>query len=125
MTEPDGFSEVTETAMVSVDATAARGCAVEEGLRYLAARWVGQIVWALGRRGQLRFNELRRALPGTVSAKVLSSRLRELARDGLVERRELPTLPVEVCYRLSERGRQVDAMLLGIEAGLTALLPQR
>jgi hypothetical protein len=48
------------------------GCAMDPVLSFLALKWLVHIVWLLGRRRSLRFAELRRLLPGRVSAKVLS-----------------------------------------------------
>jgi DNA-binding HxlR family transcriptional regulator len=42
---------------------------------------------------------------------MLTARLRELVAHGLVEREVIPTTPVQVRYRLTERGRDLLAAM--------------
>ena len=56
--------------------------------------------------GDLRFNELRRRI-GDISQKMLSSTLKVLERDGLVQRTVLPTVPPQVEYALTDLGREL------------------
>lgn len=53
-----------------------------------------------------RFGELKKLLPG-VSEKVLTSQLRELERDGIVERLSAQTIPPRVDYMLNAAGREL------------------
>ncbi|MER7169695.1 helix-turn-helix domain-containing protein [Micromonospora sp. NPDC000207] len=69
---------------------------------FLGKRWNGVILGTLA-HGPARFAELTRALPG-ISESVLSDRLGELARVGLVSRSVREGPPVEVSYQLTERG---------------------
>ena len=79
---------------------------VETALRMLEGRWKMVIVFHLFDRGTLRFSELERAIPG-VSQKVLINQLRELERDGIVERQVYPQVPPKVEYKLSPWGEQM------------------
>lgn len=87
------------------------GCQVDDLLKVLAREWMANIVWTLARRKVMRFGALRRALPGAVSARVLSNRLKELQSYGLVSRHDLSEKPLHVEYRLTPEGRRVDAAL--------------
>ena len=58
----------------------------------IEGRWTLQILLCL-RGGELRFSDLKAAIPG-ISSNVLTERIRALEADGLVERRYLPP-PVE------------------------------
>lgn len=58
----------------------------------------------------VRFNELKRYLK-TVSDKMLSSNLKELQANQLIERKEYPQIPPRVEYRLSERGKSLMKIL--------------
>lgn len=58
----------------------------------------------------VRFNELKRYLK-TVSDKTLSSNLKELQANQLIERKEYPQIPPRVEYRLSERGKSLMKIL--------------
>jgi DNA-binding HxlR family transcriptional regulator len=76
-----------------------------EVLSRIGDKWSLLIIATLG-EGDLRFNELRRAI-GTISQKMLASTLKVLERDGFVERSVTPTVPPQVSYGLSEFGREL------------------
>src|SRR5258708_7602217 len=57
-----------------------------------------------------RFNELRR-LPEGITQRMLSSTLRHLERDGLVQRTVYATVPPQAEYALTERGRSLHTIL--------------
>ncbi|EEP69773.1 arsR-family transcriptional regulator [Micromonospora sp. ATCC 39149] len=69
---------------------------------FLGKRWNGMLLGTLG-QGPAGFAELARALPG-ISESVLSDRLGELARVGLVSRTVREGPPLGVSYELTERG---------------------
>lgn len=74
-------------------------------MAFLGGAWTPNILWYL-RAGPRRFNELRGDI-GNVSAKLLSTRLRRLATDGIVTRRVMHTSPPTVEYELTDLGREV------------------
>ncbi|MFC0007621.1 winged helix-turn-helix transcriptional regulator [Micromonospora siamensis] len=78
----------------------------DEGLArafaFLGKRWNGVLLGTLA-GGPAGFAELARALPG-ISESVLSDRLGELTRVGLVSRTVREGPPVGVSYQLTERG---------------------
>lgn len=84
-------------------------CPIERGMRVLGGKWKGSILWHL-REEPLRFNEISRRLEGA-SRKVLSSKLRELEEQGLVDRRVLDTRPVGVQYEMTIFGRSALGVL--------------
>jgi DNA-binding HxlR family transcriptional regulator len=84
-------------------------CPLEQCLQLLAGAWTPQILWYV-RPGPQRFGDLKRSLPG-VSAKVLTTRLRELEERGILDRRVLPTSPPSVEYSLTDVGREVSPVL--------------
>ena len=75
---------------------------VESVLDLLGRRWALRLIWEL-RRSSLSFSELRRQTE--ISPSVLSTRLEELARAGVVERDSGRR------YRLSGRGRELARLL--------------
>lgn len=81
------------------------GCPVQGTINVLTGKWKVLAIWHLG-FGPRRFAELRDLLPG-VSEKVLTSQLRELARDGVIERGVKATVPPQVTYRLSKAGEDL------------------
>ncbi len=81
------------------------GCPVQATANTIAGKWKVLIVWHLSFRSN-RFSELRALLPG-VSEKVLTTQLRELARDGIVKRDAADEIPPRVDYSLSPAGEQL------------------
>lgn len=91
-------------------------CRVEPLLKFLAQEWMSHIIWALGQNNALRFAELRRALPGSISARVLSARLKSLEGKGFVIRCDLSENVRHVEYSLTAEGQALDAELRRSEA---------
>src|SRR5664279_3006964 len=79
--------------------------AISAMLARIGDKWSLLIVTTLG-EGPLRFNELRRHI-ADISQKMLSSTLKVLERDGLVERTVLPSVPPQVEYALTDLGREL------------------
>ena len=93
----------------------AEGCGADHFLKFMARQWMSHIVWALARGKTMRFGALRRALPGAVSARVLSNRLKQLESHGLVSRHDAGKMPLHVEYKLTADGLSLDAALRGNE----------
>lgn len=75
----------------------------------LSKRWKAVIMWLLGRQSR-RFNELQSHMPG-VTPKVLTEQLRELERDGLVERSVIRGGAKHVEYALTGVGERLRPIL--------------
>ena len=90
------------------------GCPLEAGLKIIAGAWTPQILWYL-RLEPRRFGDLKRDL-GAVSAKVLTTRLRELEKLGMVTRHVMPTSPPTVEYALTPVGLKLNPVLDAIAA---------
>jgi DNA-binding HxlR family transcriptional regulator len=85
-------------------------CGVARALDLVGERWALLVVREL-LLGPKRFTDLRAGLP-QVGPDVLSQRLRELEGAGLVSRRALgPPAPARV-YELTERGAQLEPVIL-------------
>jgi DNA-binding HxlR family transcriptional regulator len=106
-----GYSPTGKLEDVTPD-MAATG--VESAFRILEGRWKMVIIFHLFARNVLRFSELERAIPAA-SQKMLIQQLRELERDGVVNRTVYPQVPPKVEYRLTGLGKAVcpalDALL--------------
>jgi DNA-binding HxlR family transcriptional regulator len=76
----------------------------------LAAKWSVIVLARLG-SGTHRFNELLRQIDG-VSRRMLSATLRQLERDGLVERHVYARVPARVEYELSAAGEHLLVALV-------------
>jgi DNA-binding HxlR family transcriptional regulator len=84
--------------------------ALQSAVGVLAAKW-SVVVLARLSQGTHRFNELLRGIDG-VSRRMLSATLRQLERDGLVERRVYPRVPARVEYELSSAGEHLLVALV-------------
>ena len=87
-------------------------CGVARALDFVGERWALLIVRELA-LGPKRFTDLRRGLPG-VATNVLSLRLRQLERDGIVARRQLPPPAPAQVYELTEHGRDLVPIMLAL-----------
>ena len=76
---------------------------VREILNRVGDKWSVLVIVLLG-QGTKRFSELRRAIDG-ISQRMLTLTLRQVERDGLVERTVYPTVPPRVEYSLTPLGR--------------------
>ncbi|GII58305.1 HxlR family transcriptional regulator [Planotetraspora thailandica] len=81
-----------------------QACPISPVVDIVFSRWTTPILWALHEFGRQRFVELERRI-STITPKVLTQRLRQLERDGLVVRTYHPEVPPRVEYEISELGR--------------------
>ncbi len=89
-----------------------KGCPVRDVLDRLSGKWNTLIVVTLALRPH-RFGALRRELPD-ISQRMLTQTLRDLQRDGLVNRQVFATLPPSVEYSLTPLGESLLEPLLGM-----------
>ena len=86
-----------------------QGCGMAYTLNLIGGRWKPSILWRLV-QGTLRYSQLRVALPN-ISERILILQLRELEKDGLVERIVYREVPPKVEYALTELGRSMKPVL--------------
>lgn len=79
---------------------------LEEASAFLSKKWTISIIVTIGNFKKLRFNELQERLERT-TAKMLSDRLKELKKEGIVQRRSFPEIPPRVEYSLTKAGRKL------------------
>lgn len=98
-------------AETSPSDAAAPGLTAEqrELLDQVLDKWSLQVLDKLC-EGHSRFNELRRAIP-VVTQKSLTTTLRRLERNGMVERVVIGTRPVAVEYRISPLGKTLQDLI--------------
>jgi DNA-binding HxlR family transcriptional regulator len=89
----------------------ASGCCpyYHEAVEMVGKRWTGAILSVL-MDGPLRFSEIAQAVP-ELSDRLLSERMKELERRGVVERTVHPGPPLRVEYSLSQMGRELEPAL--------------
>jgi DNA-binding HxlR family transcriptional regulator len=64
------------------------------------------ILYLLAEGQTVRFNDLKRQI-GAITYKMLSSQLKELEADGLVNRKEYPQVPPKVEYSLTAKAESL------------------
>jgi DNA-binding HxlR family transcriptional regulator len=84
-------------------------CPAESTLKILGGRWKLMLLRELC-SGLSRFGELKRKLKG-ISEKVLAQHLRELERDGIIQRKVYAEVPPKVEYALTPSGKTLKPIL--------------
>lgn len=87
-------------------------CPAARALDLIGERWTLLIVRDL-LTGPRRWSDLRGSLP-RLGSNLLAERLRALEEAGLVARRELPPPAARTLYELTDRGRELDAVVLSL-----------
>lgn len=94
----------------------------------VADKWTMLVLEVLTEAGTLRFTRLAERVPG-ISQKMLTQTLRQMERDGLVERTVHPVVPPRVDYRLTTRGVTLGEAFCGVwlwaEANIDAIEASR
>lgn len=85
---------------------------VREILGRIADKWTLVIIDELGDQ-TLRFSALQKKI-GKISQKMLTQTLREMEKDGLIERTIYPEVPPRVEYRLTKIGYDLGEAVCGI-----------
>jgi DNA-binding HxlR family transcriptional regulator len=85
-------------------------CKIVNLWEVLGRRWALLILKNLHTKEAVRFNELKRLMPG-ISSTVLANRLLEMEREGLISRKFYPEIPPKVEYRLTTRARELGVIL--------------
>lgn len=78
----------------------------------IGKRWTALIIYQL-LSGPQRFNAIETALP--ISGRLLSERLKELEKEGVVERKVYSEVPIRVEYSLTQKGRSLEGAVREIE----------
>lgn len=81
------------------------GCPMSTCMQLIGGLWTPEILWALS-EGPRRFSEIKRDC-ALISAKVLTSRLRDLECRDVISRHVMPTSPPTVEYALTALGMEL------------------
>src|SRR4051812_18433216 len=85
-------------------------CALAKALDVIGDRWTRLIVRELLLAGPSRYTDLRNGLPG-IATNLLSDRLRELERAGVVAREQAPPPVATTLFSLTDRGEELRPIL--------------
>ncbi|MNJ63361.1 putative HTH-type transcriptional regulator YybR [compost metagenome] len=83
-------------------------------MNLIGGKWKLVIMYHLMTREVIRFNEMQKLL-GSVTHRTLTRQLRELEKDGLVNRVTYPEVPPKVEYSLTEKGKSLTPVLLQLQ----------
>src|ERR1700675_579630 len=86
------------------------GCPVEACTEVIGGKWKGEILFILFSDGTKRHSELRKLIPGATQ-RMLTTQLRELEEDGVVERKVYAQVPPKVEYSLSQSGQSLRPVI--------------
>ena len=78
----------------------------------IGRRWTGAIIFLM-LRTPCRYGTLREAIPD-ITDRMLSQRLQELEREGILERLVVPDTPVRVEYALTKKGKALGKAVAAI-----------
>jgi len=87
-------------------------CPVREVLDQIGDKWSTLLLLTLA-DGPQRFGAIKRMVPD-ISQRMLTQTLRDLQRDGLINRTVFPTTPPSVEYRLTPLGQSLLEPLAGL-----------
>lgn len=82
-------------------------------LSIIGGKWKMHILFWLWKKPIMRYGEIKKEL-GNITHKMLSDKLKELEKDGLIIRNEYPQIPPKVEYFLSEKGKNLMPVIYEI-----------
>lgn len=85
-------------------------CPLEYGLDIFGGKWKPRVLCVLSEKKTLRYSELRDEMTNITDA-VLSTTLKELINDDLINRKQYEEIPPKVEYSLTEKGVSVIPIL--------------
>jgi DNA-binding HxlR family transcriptional regulator len=85
---------------------------LRQTLELVADKWVVAVLYILS-NGTKRYGELQREI-GDISQRMLTRTLRDLERNGLVERKVYPVVPPMVEYSLTTLGETMNGVLKSV-----------
>jgi DNA-binding HxlR family transcriptional regulator len=87
-----------------------RSCPIETTFRIIGKKWAVLIIREMF-RGTTQFNRFLENIDG-ITPKVLTERLRELEKFGIVRRRIVSEYPIRVEYEMTDLGKEFEPVLL-------------
>jgi DNA-binding HxlR family transcriptional regulator len=87
-----------------------KSCPIETTFKIIGKKWAVLIIREVF-RGTTQFNRFLENIEG-ITPKVLTERLRELQKLGIVRRRIVSEYPIRVEYEMTDLGRELEPVLL-------------
>jgi DNA-binding HxlR family transcriptional regulator len=99
-----------------------KSCPIETTFKIIGKRWTVLIIREI-LKGNTQFNRFLENIEG-ISPKVLTERLRELERLGIIRRRIVSEYPVRVEYSLTDMGKGFEPVLLSAASFSMEYMPR-
>jgi DNA-binding HxlR family transcriptional regulator len=99
-----------------------KSCPIETTFKIIGKRWTVLIIREI-LRGNTQFNRFMENIEG-ISPKVLTERLRELERLGIIRRRIVSEYPLRVEYSLTDIGKGFEPVLLSAASFSMMYIPR-
>jgi DNA-binding HxlR family transcriptional regulator len=99
-----------------------RSCPIETTFKIIGKKWTVIIIREMF-RGTTQFNRFLENIDG-VTPKVLTQRLRELEKLGIIKRRIVSEYPIRVEYGLTDLGKVFEPVLLAAGAFSMRYMPE-
>jgi DNA-binding HxlR family transcriptional regulator len=84
-------------------------CPIHHTFKLVGKKFTMLIIRNMIHHGHKRFNQFLEI--EEINAKVLSARLKEMEKHGLIERKIYPDTPVRIEYTITEKGRALEPVL--------------
>ncbi|MGO4373056.1 winged helix-turn-helix transcriptional regulator [Paenibacillus sp. 2TAB19] len=88
-------------------------CKVEDALSIIVGKWKTSILLHLISTGTMRYGEIKKAM-GTITPKMLTTQLKELEEEGIIQRVVFPQVPPKVEYSMTEYGMTLEPILTAL-----------
>src|ERR1044071_8428669 len=98
---------------MSIETFANMNCSIARTMSFLGERWTALVIRELF-FGNRRFESIQSELG--VASNILSSRLATLTEEGIVERRLYSDKPERFEYRLTEKGLDLQPIMMAVQA---------
>lgn len=88
-------------------------CPLEGVIDIISKKWALLIINEIGNHGHIRYNDIMKELKD-ISPKTLADMLKELQREGLIERQAFNEIPPRVEYTLTKEGQKLRRAIIPI-----------
>jgi DNA-binding HxlR family transcriptional regulator len=99
-----------------------KSCPIETTFRIIGKKWAVLIIREMF-RGTTQFNRFLENIDG-ITPKVLTERLRELEKFGIIKRRIVSEYPIKVEYELTALGKEFEPVLLAAGSFSMRYMPE-
>ena len=87
-----------------------KACPIDNTFKIIGMKFTVHILRNMTKLGQKRFNQFLESIEG-INPKTLSARLREMERNGILERKVFVGTPIRVEYFITEKGKALQPVL--------------